>query len=343
MNEKIKWQIEKYTYEIAFFIMVLLLVGLYEWIASNSFGYFFPSIFFFLIIYWQAQLYKFIVFPLFKSHKYFQVITITLVYLTILVLVFYIQYRFWLNREFHLGIRKSIKFMIYHVATCSITTIILMCLSLIKQFYQELEKRITAQQLLGEIKVKLLPAQLSPHFFFNMFNNLYGVSLTDPNRIPNLILKLSNLMRYPLENGDKPLVSIKEEVDYIESYIEMEKVRIGRCCQVIVILPQNKELFSLYYIAPLILITLVENAFKHSAGTIGNCFIKFQFELNAKEFSLKIWNSVPETIVNKESMGIGLSNIRKRLDLLYLDKYTFETFRSNKVFKTELTFKLNAL
>lgn len=343
MNEKIKWQIEKYTYEIIFVITVFLLTALYQWIALNSAGFFFPAVVFFFIIYLQAQLFRIIVFPLFRNKKYLKVIIMTVIYLSIAISIFYIMCHFWLNHEFHLGKRKSMKFMIYHVATCCISTIILMCLLFIRQYYQEMEKRNKDQRLLREIKIKLLHAQLNPHFFFNMFNNLYGVSLTDPDKIPDLILKLSHLMRYPLENGDKRFVNLKDEVEYIESYIEMERVRVGKRCEITLSLPQNKRLLSYYQIAPLLLITLVENAFKHSQGSRGSWFIQLHFLLTGNEFSMQIINSVSENDTVKQSLGMGLSIISKRLSLLYSDKYTLGSYLSNGEYQTKLTLQLNAL
>lgn len=343
MEERPKANVQKYAYEIAFFLSMLLLTVANEWIVLNSFNYFFSPLAFFLIIYLQAQLFRFIAMPLLIQEKYLRFITVVAFYVLVVALVFYVANRFWPAQDFHHGQRKSVKFIIYHTAVCIISTIILMALSLTRQYYQEAENRTSNQLLLSEMNIRLLHAQLSPHFFFNMFNNLYGVSLTDPKRMPDLILQLSHLMRYPLENGSRPSVSIREEIDFIQAFVNIEKERNGERCEVLLLIPEDRELLSRYRIAPLILATLVENAFKHSAGSSGDWFVKIYFELTGDELMLVISNSVPTVPPKKESIGIGLSNVRRRLELLYPQQYSFEASKYPWEFKTVLTIKLKAL
>lgn len=343
MKKNINWPIEKTSYEVVFFVIVLFLTVLHQWIASNTFGYFFSPILFFFTVYLQAQLYQYIALPLLINKKYFQFISITIIYLFLLVVAFSGLNRYWPNQEFHHGERKTIKFIIYYVSTCVISSIIIIFLALIRQYYKALEKRTRDQLLLNEMNTKLLHYQLNPHFFFNMFNNLYGVSLTNPERIPELILQLSNLMRYPLEKGNHSVVSVKEELEYIETYVNIERERSGKRCTIHLILSDNKESLAHYKIAPLLLITLVENAFKHSAGSVENWFVKLHFELNTNELKVNISNSIPKKPTKKESMGMGLSNIRKRLDLLYPGQYTFEIYQSDIKYRTILTIQLNVL
>lgn len=343
MKKNINWPIEKTSYEVVFFVVVLFLTVLHQWISSNTFGYFFSPILFFFMVYLQAQFYRYIALPLLINKKYFQFISITIIYLFLLVVAFSGLNRYWPNQEFHHGKRKTIKFIIYYISTCVISSIITIFLALIRQYYHTLEKRTRDQLLLNEMNTKLLHYQLNPHFFFNMFNNLYGVSLTNPERLPELILQLSNLMRYPLEKGNHSVVNVLEELEYIETYVNIERERSGKRCTIHLVLPDNKESLARYKIAPLLLITLVENAFKHSAGSINNWFVTLHFEINTDEIKIDISNSVPETTVKKESTGIGLANIRKRLDLLYPENYTFEIYQSNSEYRTILTIQLNAL
>ncbi|MEJ5104531.1 sensor histidine kinase [Chryseobacterium sp. MYb328] len=343
MKKNANWPIEKISFEVVFFVTVLFLTVLHQWIASNTFGYFFSPVLFFIVVYLQAQLYQYIALPSLINKKYVQFGSITIVYLLLLVLVFSGLNRYWPNQTYHHGERKTIKFIIYYVSTCVISSIFIIFLALIRQYYQALEKRTRDQLLLNEMNTKLLHYQLNPHFFFNMFNNLYGVSLTHPERIPELILQLSNLMRYPLEKGNNAAVSIKEELEYIKTYVNIEKERSGKRCKITLNLPNDKESISHYQIAPLLLITLVENAFKHSAGSLNEWFVKLHFEVNANEFKVDISNSLPETPIKKESLGMGLSNIRKRLDLLYSEHYTFEIYQLDSEYRTILTIQLNAL
>lgn len=343
MKKNTDWFMEKIPYEMVFFLIVFLLSALHQWISLNTFGYSFSPAIFFLIVYLQAQLYRYIVQPFWVDRKYSQFVVITVIYLGLLVSVFYEFNRYWPQQDLHHGYRKTVKFIIYYTSICVISSIILIFLSLIRQYYTAMEKRTKDQILLNEMNIKLLHYQLNPHFFFNTFNNLYGVSLTTPERIPELILQLSNIMRYPLEKGNHSVVSVKEELEYIKTYINIERERSGKRCVINLSLPDQEQSYAHYGIPPLLLITLVENAFKHSAGSVNNWYVKLHFELNGNEFRADISNSVPELPVKKESMGMGLINICSRLDLLYPEKYTFKINQSDSEYRTHLTLKLNPI
>ncbi len=338
MSDTTRWYQRKLFLEIIFSVTIFLLTMVQQWIEINTFAGFLKGLVFFLIAYGQAQVYRFFVFPLLMQRRYVVYAVVSLVVLSIGALGTYWVGDYWIAPEH----RESFWVDILYYFAFSVTgTITVMGFFLTHQYYTEIEKREKDQMLLNEMHIKLLHAQLNPHFFFNMLNNLYGVSLTSPERTPDLIMKLSQMMRYQLESGNKQTVLVGNELNFINNYIVMEKERVGKRCEVTFIQPDAREQLALYAISPLILITLVENAFKHSLTISRKWFVNIRIDLRENTLSMHIVNSLPDQSMQKESMGMGLQNMQQRLELLYRERYQFETTTGENEFQTQLTLKLN--
>lgn len=329
--------------ELLFFIGMFILTILHEWMKLDSFDAFFKGLVFFTLLYGQAQLHRYLIFPLFIAKRYWLYAGVTFIAILICSVLLCGLYFFWMYPDPYQNDTSISAEIIYHFVACIITTFSVMAFFLVRQYTEELQKKKQTQLLLNEMNLKFLHAQLNPHFFFNMFNNLYGVSLTDPARTPGLILKLSELMRYQLENGNRNAVSIAEELDFIENYIAMEKERIGKRCEILFSFPENRNSIADYHIAPLILITLVENAFKHSVTTRRRWFVHLSVAMNASELQVQVENSMADEVLKSQSTGIGLLNIRERLAMLYKDRYVLSESQTDEVYKTVLTINLSAL
>lgn len=203
------------------------------------------------------------------------------------------------------------------------------------------EANIRQQQ--KESELQLLRSQLSPHFLFNVLNNLYGLSITQHQKIPALLLKLSDLLRYSVYDTKQDFVSLKNELAYIENYIELEKFRIGDR----LLLEVNIEKINIeaIRIAPMLLIVFIENAFKHSKNTYNeHISIKIDLQIinNAILFTVK--NSCGDEINERdrsEGSGIGFTNTLKRLELLYAGRYFLEKAKENGYYQVKLQLKLN--
>jgi len=126
------------------------------------------------------------------------------------------------------------------------------------------DARIKAEQ--KESEFNLLQSQLSPHFLFNVMNNLYGISITEPGRMSPLLLKLSGLLRYSVYGGKKTFVPLNEELDYIQSYIEFEQLRMSDRLNLVADIESVSD--PAIQIAPQVLIVFLENAFKHAKNTL---------------------------------------------------------------------------
>ncbi len=178
---------------------------------------------------------------------------------------------------------------------------------------QEFEAEKKRQQLIAE--VNNLKSQIAPHFLFNTLNNLYGLAVDKSDKLPGLMLRLSDLLRHSLYETQKPLVSINDEINVLKSYIELETVRLeddlklefDNC------VPGEAP----YQIAPLILIVFMENAFKH-AKFVQSAAVDIDIKTTFEDdwFSLTIRNNYNK---EKESSGngIGLTNVKRRLEVLY--------------------------
>ncbi|AZQ58113.1 hypothetical protein EJ994_04555 [Maribacter sp. MJ134] len=168
-------------------------------------------------------------------------------------------------------------------------------------------------------ELKLLKAQLNPHFLFNTLNNLYGLSVLKSDKLPELMLKLSDLLRYSLYDTKEQFVSLDKEIQYLENYISLERIRLED--QTEITFKVNGEPGD-KVIAPMLLIVFVENAFKHlgsAPGIKSRVEVRLSLRDNMLDFSCinTTDNSRKETSLEKGKSGIGLANAKKRLSFLY--------------------------
>jgi two-component system, LytTR family, sensor kinase len=176
--------------------------------------------------------------------------------------------------------------------------------------------------------------QIHPHFLFNTLNTMYGFALKKADETPEMILKLSNLLDYLLYNIDKPFVLLTDEINYIKDYIELEKMRFNDTLDISFNCNNISESIK---IAPMLLLTFVENSFKH--GRLKNSLLTIKIDLSCTAESILF--SIENTSSKSESSnkGIGLQNIQKRLDMLYKDQYHLKIDDSETVFKVNLELK----
>ncbi len=201
------------------------------------------------------------------------------------------------------------------------------------------EAKASAAQSMSELH--FLQSQLSPHFLFNTLNNLYGISLSQHEKIPSMLLKLSDLLRYSVYDAKELYVPLSDEIEYIKNYIDFERLRIGDRLELDVSI---EEVFgSNVKIAPLLLIVFIENAFKHSKNTLSD---KIQISIMLKTFGKDILFAVknsydPEAESGKKDgyKGLGLENVQKRLDLLYPGKYELTILAKDNIYSVKLQIK----
>ncbi len=173
----------------------------------------------------------------------------------------------------------------------------------------------------NKIKLKYLKNQIQPHFFFNTLNNLYALSLESSSKVPDVIIKLSNLMEYVLYDvDDDQFVPLIKEIDYIQNYIEIEKLRFQNV-EVRINLESDIDNVN---VPPLLFISLIENAFKHGGVNNDRLKIKINFRVRNSQLEFEIINNfvISPPIGNKK--GIGLSNTKKRLKLIFKNNFVIQ-------------------
>ena len=198
-------------------------------------------------------------------------------------------------------------------------------------------EKLEKQNIYSELA--LLKSQVNPHFLFNTLNNIYALSLVKSDSASTLVMKLSELMRYMLESSKQKFVILSDEINYIESYIELEKVRVS--IKTDVQLLKSGELNN-YKIAPMVLIPFIENIFKHGVNAYAKkLYAKIDLKIIDNELNFLVENSIPENPdVKQESTKTGLSNIKKRLELIYPDNHSLKINQSKDLYQIELKVNL---
>jgi len=182
-----------------------------------------------------------------------------------------------------------------------------------------------------------LQSQVNPHFFFNMLNNLYGMVDKDVEKSKALILKLSDLMRYSIYEGEKNMVPLAEEVSYLKNYIELHKMRYHKEIDVQFKTDMADENIN---IMPLLLIILLENAFKHGVENLREkAYISIHLRTTKKKLYFDIENNFDEDEVSNKT-GIGLKNLKRRLALAYPKKHKLIIEKHNSIYKAHLELQI---
>jgi len=211
-------------------------------------------------------------------------------------------------------------------------------LSLIRYSYltiiknENLKSKILNTQLqLKEQELKFLKMQIHPHFLFNSLNTIYGFALKKSDEAPEMILKLSNLLDYILYQIEKPQVLLKDEINHLIDYVELEKMRFHDTLEVVV---ETNNYNQHVQIAPMLLIPFVENSFKHGSIIEGKLTVNIQIKTVEDTLLFDIWNS--STMEEETVKGIGLGNIEKRLNMLYPETHKLKTSKMNNRFTVQL-------
>jgi two-component system, LytTR family, sensor kinase len=200
-----------------------------------------------------------------------------------------------------------------------------------------------------EAELKLLQSQVNPHFLFNTLNNIYAQNLINHEEANEMILQLSDLMRYQTQSASKNEVSLDEEIEFLENYIAVEKKRLTDKTSVsfVVDIPENITLM----LPPMLFIPFVENAFKHGIGTVtqsvmaqdalkGVNVIDIHLHVADNHLVFDIKNTIPTRKQAIKSTKTGLENIKKRLDLLYPDRHNLDVIMENQMYHVLLKISL---
>ncbi len=197
-------------------------------------------------------------------------------------------------------------------------------------------QKINVEKLNAEID--FLRAQINPHFLFNILNNLYALTLSKSDHAPEVILKLSEMMEYMLYDSSSDKVLLEKEISYLNNYIELEQLRLNYEADVKI---KINGVIQGIEIAPLLLLPLVENAFKHglSIQTIKS-WMTIDIDINQTTLTVKVDNIKTKIDGDKNKGGIGLDNLRKRLSLIYPSRHQLTLEKRPDSFMAKLVIDL---
>jgi sensor histidine kinase YesM len=188
--------------------------------------------------------------------------------------------------------------------------------ALIRQKYEH--EKTTAELKLREAELKLLKSQIQPHFLFNTLNNIYALSLEKSDKTPDLLIRLSDMLSYIIYDCNAEKVSLRKEIQFINSFVELQKVRYSDC----EISVKVKGDMNRLQIAPMILHSFIDNAFKHGPDKDShNPWIKICLTEHSGSLFFSVINSTRDNTLPQKVPGIGIGNVLKRLELIYPESH----------------------
>lgn len=204
------------------------------------------------------------------------------------------------------------------------------------RWLKEEQKRKDIEKQNIKSQLSQLQNQVSPHFFMNTLNNIHALIDYDKEHAKGAVLRLSELMRYVLYDLDEGTTTLKKEIEFLKSYIDLMKLRISESLDISVKFPSKIPDIN---IPPFLFIPFIENAFKHGIDTSGNSYIHILLEITGGTIHFRLNNSIPVAKPdNGKYSGIGMENARKRLNLLFNGKHTLRIFERDNDFEVDLVF-----
>jgi two-component system LytT family sensor kinase len=232
----------------------------------------------------------------------------------------------------------SDSFFLFLIINVIFTVITTMVLKLVKQWYSDQKTTKDLQQEQLQTELKFLKSQINPHFLFNSLNNLYALTLSKSDSAPEVVLRLSNILRYILYESNEGYVSVRKEMEHVKDYVAVEKLRLGMGVTIDI---DIDDAIQDDPVEPMLFLTLVENAFKHSEDILPEKrFIRIHAKSLDTGFRFLIENTFSPSKRDSETGGIGLENIKKRLNLIYPNQHDIKSSTADGVYRVDLIIKL---
>ena len=238
---------------------------------------------------------------------------------------------------------RTIAFLLRDILSLLLTTGLSIAVKMTGKWYKMEADNQEADKKRSEAELTNLRHQLNPHFLFNTLNNIYALIAISPDQAQNAVLELSKLLRYVLYENNGNFVPLESELDFIRNYVELMRIRLTPDVDVKIKL--NTSSVSGKAVAPLLFISLIENAFKHGISHSQPSFIHIDIhQIDGNRLFCSIQNSyVPKDETDRSGSGIGLENLNRRLEILYPHNHIIRTEREGDSFLSELIIPLNNL
>lgn len=232
-------------------------------------------------------------------------------------------------------------FMLRDVLLLGLTAALSVAIRVTGNWYDTEAERRQAEQARTQAELQNLKSQLNPHFLFNTLNNIYALIAIGPERAQEAVLQLSGLLRHVLYEKNQDLVPLEKELAFVRSYVELMSLRLPGTVKLRVDIPgEEADSARGICVAPLLFITLIENAFKHGVSADAPSFVDISLKVMGDKGDVvcRIANSYfPKRDNDRSGSGIGLENLRRRLGLIYPGRYALRTEREGDTFVAEMT------
>jgi len=206
-------------------------------------------------------------------------------------------------------------------------------IKLTNDWINERRKNDALKKIQFRTELNFLKTQIQPHFFFNTLNNLYALVIDKSSKAPDVVMKLSEIMQYVLYEAKEPKINLLKEINYVHSYLELEKLRYGNKVKSDISIDGDIDDIK---IPPLLFLPFIENCFKHGTKNNDNIKVDIGFEINNNFLFFTVDNTFQNNDEKFIKHGIGIKNVKRRLFLLYKDDFSLETKIKNNKFKVLL-------
>ncbi len=252
--------------------------------------------------------------------------------------------RYTVNESIVLSLNRfpnlvAVKYLLFIIVTTVVVFLITTGFYFFKQWFIERQKQdeIINQQLNTELK--LLKAQINPHFLFNALNNVYSLTQVEPEKAGEMVLKLSEVLRYMLYDSEKDKIYLEKEISNINSLMELHQIQYDNKAKIDFTITGNANDKLIH---PMLLFPFFENAFKHgNLFQFEKSYIQSNLSVNEKQLHFSIENTFVENTSKDKIGGLGIDNVQKRLQLFYPNKHQLEIIKQEKVFKVSLKIELD--
>ncbi|WP_269225092.1 sensor histidine kinase [Flavobacterium eburneipallidum] len=245
-----------------------------------------------------------------------------------------------LGKEIRFSKNKPLFFRImpavFYLLIIAISTII----RVLSEYFNNQQHKLFVESERTTAELIYLRKQTNPHFLFNTLNSIYSLAHKKSDLVPEAIVTLSELMRYMLYETDNKTVLLEKEINYIQNYIELQKLRLNNIENIFVNIhgdTRNK------YIEPLLLISFIENAFKYGTDYKGNTRVKIKIQIEGNNLDFWVENRIEKNVSDPENSGIGIKNIKNRLKLLYPDSHALTIVEKYQNYSVHLNLKLDQI
>lgn len=227
----------------------------------------------------------------------------------------------------------------YNIAIFFLVFTVGTCIAVIQRWLKTEETRKETESQKLNTELSFLKSQINPHFFFNTLNNIYSLAIVRSEKTAPAVMKLSSIMRYILTETNQDYVPLQNEVDFIHNYIELQQVRLTNKTQVTF---ESSGEIENKLVAPLIFIPFVENAFKYGISTKHDSSIEIKLTVDNNSIDLKVKNYIVASENNMlENTGIGINNVKRRLELMYPEKHTLSYEAKDNFYYVHLEIQLS--